>query len=100
MLQTTPNFPHEGGAMQWFAFAVALSVLFSPALRAGTFEVSLPPKEGEQYKSADFRLWLPEGAKTIRAVIVRQHGCGRNGIDHADDLQWQALAAKHDAALL
>ncbi|HVL13718.1 MAG TPA: ThuA domain-containing protein, partial [Gemmata sp.] len=29
-----------------------------------------------------------------------QHGCGRNGIDHADDLQWQALAAKHDAALL
>src|SRR5262249_30614973 len=57
-------------------------------------------KDGEKYKSADFRIWIPDGAKRIRAIIVRQHGCGRKGIDHADDLQWQAPAAKHDAALL
>ena len=82
-----------------FAVALAATLLLSPVASAATLEVSMPPKEGEKYKSADFRVWIPDGVKTIRAVIVRQHGCGRNGIDHADDLQWQALAAKHDAAL-
>lgn len=80
--------------------AVAALLLLAARAPAATFEVSVPPKDGEKYKSADFRLWLPDGVKTVRAVIVRQHGCGRNGIDHADDLQWQALAAKYDAALL
>jgi pimeloyl-ACP methyl ester carboxylesterase len=82
------------------AAVVTALLLFSPSTRAATFEVSMPPDGAEKYKSADFRLWLPDGVKTVKAVIVRQHGCGRNGIDHADDLQWQALAAKHDAALL
>ncbi len=68
--------------------------------RAESYDLSLPPKDGEKYKSADFRIWIPDGVKTVRAVIVRQHGCGRNGSDHSDDLQWQALAKKHDAALL
>lgn len=81
------------------ALASALLLLTQSAF-AATFDVAMPPKEGEKYKSADFRLWVPDGVKTIRAVIVRQHGCGRKGVDHADDLQWQALAAKYDAALL
>ena len=85
--------------MARFAVALLAAILFAPLAFAGTFDVSMPPKEGEKYKSADFRVWVPDGVKTIRAVIVRQHGCGRNGIDHADDLQWQALATKHDAAL-
>lgn len=83
-----------------FALAPAAALLLAHAGRAATFDVSVPPKDGEKYKSADFRVWVPDGVKTVRAVIVRQHGCGRNGIDHADDLQWQALAAKYDAALL
>ncbi len=82
-----------------FAFTAAL-LLAAQSAFAGTYDVAMPPKEGEKYKSADFRLWVPDGVKTVRAVIVRQHGCGRKGIDHADDLQWQALAAKYDAALL
>lgn len=85
--------------MTRFALAAALALLARPAF-AATYDVAMPPKEGEKYKSADFRLWVPDGVKTIRAVIVRQHGCGRKGVDHADDLQWQALAAKYDAALL
>lgn len=82
-----------------FALALSAALLLAHAGPAATFDVSMPPKDGEKYKSADFRVWVPDGAKTIRAVIVRQHGCGRTGIDHADDLQWQALAAKYDAAL-
>ena len=78
-----------------------LLVLFACAgtAPAASFDLTLPPKAGEKFKSCLVRVWLPDDAKTIRAVIVRQHGCGRNGIDHADDLQWQALARKHSAAL-
>lgn len=76
------------------------ALLLAQSAFAATHDVAMPPKDGEKYKSADFRLWIPDNVKTIRAIIVRQHGCGRKGIDHADDLQWQALAAKYDAALL
>jgi len=67
---------------------------------AALWETSVTPGDNDKFKSADYRIWLPHGVQQIRAVIVRQHGCGRNGITHANDLQWQALAAKWDAALL
>lgn len=67
---------------------------------AATFEVAQPPQPGEAYQSAQFRLWVPDGGKPLRALLIRQHGCGRAGVDHADDVQWQALARKYDAALL
>ncbi len=51
-----------------------------------------------------YTLWLPPGVKTLRGVIVHQHGCGegscKSGQTGAYDLHWQALAAKHDCALL
>jgi pimeloyl-ACP methyl ester carboxylesterase len=31
---------------------------------------------------------------------VRQHGCGGDGLVYANDLQWQALAIKHQLAIL
>ncbi len=79
---------------------VVLAAAWAWPAAASTYEVEMPPKPGEKYRSAKYRLWLPDGVKTLRAIVVRQHGCGRDGIDHANDLQWQALAKKHDAALL
>ena len=76
-----------------------LLLLALPA-QAGIYETSVPPKEGEKYKSADFKIWVPDDVKFIRGIVIKQHGCGRNGYDHAEDLQWQALAKKHDCALL
>jgi pimeloyl-ACP methyl ester carboxylesterase len=42
--------------------------------------------------------------KTLRGLIVRQHGCGpgddREARAVAGDLQWQVLARKHECALL
>jgi pimeloyl-ACP methyl ester carboxylesterase len=67
---------------------------------AAMYETAVPPKDGARYKSAEFRIWIPDDVKKLRGVIVKQHGCGRRGLDHADDLQWQALARKHDCALL
>ncbi|WP_437223282.1 hypothetical protein SH661x_003150 [Planctomicrobium sp. SH661] len=51
-----------------------------------------------------YRIWIPGDAKTLRGIIVHQHGCGAeasaSGLDFADDLQWQALARKWNCALL
>ena len=60
--------------------------------------------EGELKISANYTLWLPPGVKTLRGVIVHQHGCGpgddREARASAGDLHWQALARKHECALL
>ena len=51
-----------------------------------------------------FTIWIPETVKTLRGIIVHQHGCGEgscsSGLTGAWDLHWQALARKHDCALL
>lgn len=86
-------------------FLISLSVFLSDSqLYAQYFETSVNPSPGDQYKSARYRMWIPEGVKNIRGILIRQHGCGeeaiKNGLIHANDLQWQALAKKHQMALL
>jgi pimeloyl-ACP methyl ester carboxylesterase len=86
-----------------YRFLLLLSVGVQSA-SAQYFEVSIPPQSGEQFKSAAFRIWLPRNTAYIRGIIVKQHGCGtgasNHGLNHANDLQWQALAQKHQMALL
>lgn len=52
----------------------------------------------------NYTLWIPPGVKSLRGVIVHQHGCGegscKSGLTGAFDLHWQALAKKHGCALL
>jgi len=61
-------------------------------------------KPGELTLPVDYYLWIPDGVKTLRGVIVHQHGCGpgasMGGRTAADDLHWQALARKWDCALM
>lgn len=68
------------------------------------YEASIPPTGTAKYLSADYRLWIPDGVKTVRGLLVKQHGCGdpaaATGLEHANDLQLQALALKHQLALL
>jgi pimeloyl-ACP methyl ester carboxylesterase len=51
-----------------------------------------------------YTLWIPDGVKTIRGVVMHQHGAGipaaKSGTSAAYDLHWQALAKKWDCALL
>ena len=77
-----------------------LSLCFALPAFSAIFEVSVPPQKGERYASAGYRMWIPDGVKTLRAIIIKQHGCGRDGITYGDDLQWQELARKWDSALL
>ena len=62
------------------------------------------PKAGELVFPVNYTIWIPPGVKTLRGVIVHQHGCGegscKSGLTGAFDLHWQALARKHDCALL
>jgi len=66
------------------------------------YEASSTP--GELSMPVNYTVWIPPGVETLRGVVVHQHGCGegsaKSGLTGAFDLHWQALARKHDAALL
>lgn len=61
-------------------------------------------KPGELIFAVNYTVWIPPGVKTLRGVIVHQHGCGegscKSGLTGAFDLHWQALAKKHGCALM
>ncbi|WP_020475165.1 hypothetical protein [Zavarzinella formosa] len=91
-----------------FTQALILLILAVPMATAqGTFhEVTYEPSEkpGELRYGVTYTVWIPDGVKTLRGVIVHQHGCGsgacKGGATASADLHWQALAAKWDCALL
>src|SRR5688572_25413415 len=66
------------------------------------YEASTTP--GELTFPVNYTIWIPPGVKTLRGVVVHQHGCGegscKSGLTGAYDLHWQALARKHECALL
>lgn len=66
------------------------------------YEASTKP--GELIFPVNYTVWVPPGVQRLRGVIVHQHGCGegscKSGLTGAFDLHWQALAKKHDCALL
>jgi len=66
------------------------------------YEASTQP--GELIFPVNYTIWIPPGVKSLRGVIVHQHGCGegscKSGLTGAYDLHWQALAKKHECALL
>jgi hypothetical protein len=80
---------------------------FIPSNGAGRYlQLSYPPSttKGELQLGAIYTLWLPDNIKTVRAVIVHQHGASipaaQAGATSAYDLHWQALAKKWNCALL
>lgn len=66
------------------------------------YEPSKQPRE--LVFGVSYTVWIPPGVKTLRGVVVHQHGCGegacRAGRTAAFDLHWQALARKNECALL
>ena len=66
------------------------------------YEASTKP--GELVFPVNYTVWVPPGVKSLRGVIVHQHGCGegscKSGLTGAFDLHWQALARKHACALM
>ncbi len=66
------------------------------------YEASTNP--GELVFPVSYTIWIPQGVSYLKGVIVHQHGCGTGscgtGLAGAFDLHWQALAKKHQCALL
>ena len=59
---------------------------------------------GELVFAVKYTVWIPPDVDQLRGVIVHQHGCGvgacQGGETAAYDLHWQALAQKHQCALV
>src|SRR6266851_2777054 len=70
------------------------------------FKIDYPASSAsnELQVAVTYTLWIPDGVKTLRGIIVHQHGAGTTasieGSTAAYDLHWQALAKKWDCALL
>src|SRR5258706_8289259 len=87
---------------------LALSLLCLGDVRgAGTYlKLDFPATaaSNELQVAVTYALWIPEDVKTLRGIIVHQHGAGTTasieGSPAAYDLHWQALAKKWDCALL
>jgi poly(3-hydroxybutyrate) depolymerase len=84
--------------------AVCALAGFAWSAFAAFYDTSVTPRPQDLLRAADYRIWIPEGTRTLRGVIIRQHGCGTGatvyGLTHAHEPQWQALAARHQCALL
>ena len=80
---------------------------FTPSSGEGRYlQLVYPPSttKGELQIGVTYTLWIPSNIKTVRAVIVHQHGASipaaQAGATSAYDLHWQALAKKWNCALL
>jgi poly(3-hydroxybutyrate) depolymerase len=65
---------------------------------SAAIEESIP--SGENFDKAEFRLWLPDGAGALKAILVLVPGSNGDGRPMADDPVWQAFATKHRLALV
>ena len=65
---------------------------------ASTFDETIPP--GANFDKAEFRLWLPPGTTTVRAVAVLVPGSNGDGRPMAEEAAWQTFAATHQLALI
>jgi len=55
---------------------------------------------GANYDKAEFRLWYPDNARVLRAVVVLVPGWDADGRPDVGDQFWQAFASRNDIALI
>lgn len=91
-----------------FSFCLVGFKAFAQSLPADPpyYSVEYPPSDrpGELVFGVKYTVWIPPGVDQLRGLIVHQHGCGvgacQGGETAAYDLHWQALATKHQCALV
>ena len=106
----TPNRPFVMACGWWISGFIAACLgsgtAGGDAVRADgvVLERAMLPGPGDRFARVDFTCWLPEPGRPVRAVIVHPHGCGNSSATTnppvARDFHWQALARKHDCALI
>ena len=97
-----------------FFFLAVSTTVFAQQAPYDVFPAAEPPYYRVRFDASaeagglifpvNYTIWIPPGVKALRGVVVHQHGCGegscKSGLTGAFDLHWQALAAKHECALL
>jgi poly(3-hydroxybutyrate) depolymerase len=78
--------------------AVLFLTLPRPTVGAATFDEVAKP--GANYDKAEFRLWLPDNAGPVRALVVLVPGSNGEGRTMVDDGFWQAFAVKNKVGLV
>jgi poly(3-hydroxybutyrate) depolymerase len=63
-----------------------------------TYDATQPP--GNNFDQAQFRLWVPEGLQSVRAILVLVPGSNGDGRDQVDTPLWQSLAEEQGLALI
>lgn len=101
----------------WLSIALVGLVCAIASAQQPPYEITIPanppyyrvryeasPEKGQLAFSVSYTIWIPPNVQAIRGVVVHQHGCGegscKSGQTGAFDLHWQALAKKHECALL
>lgn len=59
---------------------------------------TIPP--GNNFDKAEFRLWIPRDASSLRGVLILVPGSNGEGRTMAEDTVWQAFAAEHKVAIV
>jgi poly(3-hydroxybutyrate) depolymerase len=79
---------------------IALAALLAAQSRTAvvTIDETIPP--GKNYDKAQFRLWRPENAGPLRAVVVLVTGSNGDGRPMVEDDAWQSFATRHGLALV
>src|SRR6266566_8332303 len=55
---------------------------------------------GANYDKAEFRIWYPDKARFLRAVLVLAPGANADGRPDVRDRFWQAFASRNEIALI
>jgi dienelactone hydrolase len=66
----------------------------------GPLDVTIPSTSSSNFEHADFRIWVPEGAGRLRAIVVLVPGSNGEGRRMADDTLWQSFATRNHTALV
>jgi dienelactone hydrolase len=78
---------------------ISISTLYAGQARATrTMDETVPP--GNNYDKAEFRLWIPEGNRPLRAAVILVPGSNGDGRPQAEDAGWQAFAIRNSLALV
>jgi poly(3-hydroxybutyrate) depolymerase len=83
------------------AVAVTAAALERPAPYVpGALVITIPSTPTSNFDHADFRLWVPDVAGPLRAIVVLVPGSNGEGRRMADDTLWQSFATRNRTAIV
>src|SRR5918993_5136595 len=80
------------------AVTPTLRPVSAQALQGASLDHEIPA--GNNFAKAAFRLWLPDGVKTYRAVVLLMPGSNGDARAQVDDSVWRDFASRHRVALI